>query len=132
MTCSTERLRLNDRAYLLVRNPSSAFVCWTWSGSSAQAFNSMDYEPDVLVRLSAAEDKNQVVEHSVRWDTGGIYLRLPAEGRTYSASVYVRKKDGHKEKLLESNAALAPVSLEMSGLSSGYASPEFLGRNGGI
>jgi hypothetical protein len=125
MTDSTELLRLNDRAYLLVRNPSSVLVCWTWSGSAAGSFESGVYEPEIIVRLAAAEDKNLAVEYSAPWNAGKLYIRPPAEGRVYAALVYARKKDGAREKLLESNAALTPVSSAMSGLSAGYASAEF-------
>ena len=125
MTDSTEQIRLNDRAYLLVRNPSSVLICWTWSASAAQAFRSAAYEPEVVIRLAAADDRNLAVEHRVRWDAGRLYLRPPAEGRVYSALVYAGKKDGTREKLLESNQALMPVSSTMSGLSAGYASSEF-------
>ncbi len=125
MTDSTDLLRLNDRAYLLVRNPSSVLVCWTWSGSAAGAFESGVYEPEIIVRLAAAEDKNLSMECSVPWNDGKLYIRPPVEGRVYTAFVYASKKDGAKEKLLESNAALTPVSSAMSGLSAGYASAEF-------
>jgi hypothetical protein len=125
MTDVTDLLRLNDRVYLLVRNPSSVLVCWTWSGSAAGAFESGVYEPEIIVRLAAAEDKNLMVECSARWNAGKLYIRPPAEGRVYAASVYALKKGGAKDKLMESNAALTPVSSAMSGLSAGYASAEF-------
>ena len=132
MTCSTEHLRCSDKAYLLVRNPSSVFVCWTWSEASARVLGSADYEPDVMVRLSSVDNKDLAVESLGRWDSGGIYLRPPAEGKTYAASVYARKKGGQMEKLLESNAALTPVSLAASGVSSGCVASGSFGRDGGI
>ncbi len=125
MTDLTDLLRLNDRAYLLVRNPSSVFICWTWSAAVCGAFETGVYEPEIIVRLAAVEDKSLAVECSALWSAGKLYIRPPAEGRVYSAFVYARKKDGSKEKLLESNAALTPVSSAMSGLSAGYASAEF-------
>ena len=125
MTDLTDLLPLSDRAYLLVRNPSSVLVCWTWSGSAARNFESGVYEPEITVRLAAAEDKNLSVECSALWNAGKLYIRPPAEGRVYCASVYARKKGGAGEKLLESNAALTPLSSAMSGLSAGYASAEF-------
>jgi len=46
--------------------------------------------------------------------------------------VYARKKGGQMEKLIESNAALTPVSLAASGVSSGCAASGSFGRDGGI
>ena len=85
-----------------------------------------------MVRLSSVDDATLAVERLGRWDSGGVYLRPPVEGRTYSAAVYARKKDGHMEKLLESNAALTPLSIEVSCVSSGCSGSGSSGLGGGI
>jgi hypothetical protein len=125
MPGALEFLRLNDKAYLLVRNPFAVFVCWTWSVVRAEAFASGAYEPEVTVRLAASDDMALFVECSAPWNAGKLYIKPPAGGRVYTASVYARRKDGPREKLLESNAALTPLSSPGSGLSAGYASAEF-------
>lgn len=119
----------NDKVYLLPKNPAAAFVCWTWSRSSAEAFESLVYEPEIIIRLSAADDKTLTAEASARWNAGKLYIKPPAEGRTYTAAVYARKKDGSQEKLLESNAAATPVSAPRQALSSGYSSSEFFRKD---
>ena len=119
----------NDKVYLLVRNPASVFVCWTWSRARVEAFESQCYAPEVIVRLAAAEDKALVAEQAVPWNVGKLYMKPPAEGRTYTIAIYARNKDGAQEKLLESNAALTPVSASRPGLSAGYASAEFFRRS---
>jgi len=119
----------NDKAYLLVRNPSSVFVCWTWSRAKAEAFAAAGYGPEITVRLSSAADKTLTVEQAAPWNACRLYLKPPAEGHTYIASIYARNKEGVQEKLLESNAALTPVSASRAGLSSGYASAEFFRRS---
>lgn len=119
----------NDKAYLLPRNPGSVFVCWTWSRSRAEAFGARIYEPEILVRLSDVEDKASVVESTVKWDSGRLYMKPPAEGRTYAAAVYAFKKDGSQEKLLESNAAAAPVSAPRRGFPAGCSSSEFVRKD---
>jgi hypothetical protein len=120
-----EIIHSRDRAYLLVRNPTSVLVCWTWSRAVAEAFGSRVYEPEVIIRLAAAEDKALVVECPAPWAAGKLYIRPPAEGRVYSAGIYALKKDGSREKLSESNSALTPVSSSRHGLAAGYASAEF-------
>jgi len=126
MTENTGRIRTNDRAYLLIRNPFSVFVCWTWSPASAEAFRSGTYAGEVLVRLAVSDERNISAEASAPWDSSGLFMKPPAEGRPCTAFVYVSRKDGSREKLLESPPALTPVASAVSGLSSGYASPEFL------
>ncbi|HOW89778.1 MAG TPA: DUF4912 domain-containing protein [Elusimicrobiales bacterium] len=126
MTEITGRIRTNDRAYLLVRNPSSVFVCWTWSPASAEAFRSGTYSGEVLVRLTASDDRNISAEASVPWDSQRLFMKPPAEGRSCTAFVYASRKDGSREKLLESPSVLTPVASALPGLSSGYASSEFL------
>lgn len=118
----------NDKVYLLPRNPSSVFVCWTWSRSRAAAFEAMAYEPEIIVRLSAVDDMALTAEVSARWNAGKLYMKPPAEGRTYTAAVYAGKKDGSREKLMESNAAATPVSAPRQALSAGYSSSEFFRR----
>ncbi len=115
----------NDKAYLLVRNPSSVFICWTWGRARAEAFEAQGYAPEIIVRLAAAGDKANTVKQAAQWNAGKLYMKPPAEGQTYTAAIYARNKDGAEEKLLESNAALTPVSAARSGLSAGYASAEF-------
>lgn len=119
----------NDKAYLLVRNPSSVFICWTWGRARAEAFAAQGYAPEIIVRLAAAGDKANTVEQAAQWNAGKLYMKPPAEGHTYTAAIYARNKDGAQEKLLESNAALTPVSVARSGLSAGYASAEFFRRS---
>lgn len=119
----------NDKAYLLVRNPSSVFICWTWSRARAEAFESLGYAPEITVRLTAAGGKAGAVEQTARWNAGKLYMKPPAEGQTCAAAIYARNKEGAQEKLLESNAALTPVSAARSGLSAGYASAEFFRRS---
>jgi len=119
----------NDKVYLLVRNPSSVFICWTWSRARAEVFEAPGCDPQIVVRLSAAGDKVPVVEQAVPWNAGKLYMTPPEEGRTYTAAIYARNKDGVQEKLLESNAALTPVSSPRPGLSAGYASAEFFRRS---
>ena len=129
MSNETNFILSTDKAYLLPRNPSAFFICWTWSRSRAEAFEAREYEPEILVRLSACEDKAVSGETSVRWDSGKLYMKPTAEGRAYSVSVYGRRKDGRQEKLLESNAVAAPVSAPAPGTSSGYSSAEFFRKN---
>lgn len=117
-----------DRAWLLVKSPSAAFVCWTWNRAKAEAFGAGAYEAGVLVKLSSCGDKSLTAEAEARWDAGGAYLKPPAEGAVCSAAVYARKKDGALEKLLESNTAAVPVSGTRGGVCSGYASAEFIRR----
>lgn len=119
----------NDKVYLLVRNPSSVFICWTWGRARAEAFESAGYAPEITVRLAAAGDKANTVEQTAQWNAGRLYMKPPAEGQTYTAAIYARTKDGAQEKLMESNAALTPVSAVRSGLSAGYASAEFFRRS---
>ena len=119
----------NEKVYLLPRNPSTVFVCWTWSRSRAEAFEARVYEPEILIRLSSVEDKTQTAEVSVQWNAGKFYMKPPVEGRTYTAAVYARKKDGSHEKLLESNAAVMPVSAPRQALSAGYSSFEFFRKD---
>ncbi|OGS08093.1 MAG: hypothetical protein A2270_03360 [Elusimicrobia bacterium RIFOXYA12_FULL_51_18] len=119
----------NDKVYLLVRNPSSVFICWTWSRARAEVFEALGYEPEILVRLSAAGDKIPAVEQAVPWNSGKLYMAPPVEGKTYTAAIYARNKEGVQEKLLESNSALTPVSSQRPGLSAGYASAEFFRRS---
>src|SRR3989339_1527393 len=95
----------SDKAWLLVKSPSSAFVCWTWNRAKAEAFESGVYEPGVLVRLSSSGERSLTAEAGAAWDSGKAYLQPPAEGAQCAAAVYARKKDGSLEKLLESNAA---------------------------
>ncbi len=122
----------NDKAYLLVRNPSSVFICWTWGRAGAEAFESLRYEPEIIVRLAAVGDKAGAVEQAAQWNAGKLYMKPPAEGQTYTAAIYARNKDGAREKLLESNAALTPAPIVRSGLSAGYASAEFFRGNSSI
>ena len=119
----------NDKAYLLVCNPASVFICWTWSRARTEAFEAQGYAPEITVRLSAAGDKANAVEQAAQWNAGKLYMKPPAEGQTYTAAIFARNKDGAEEKLLESNAALTPVSCARSGLSAGYASAEFFRRS---
>ena len=119
----------NDKAYLLVRNPSSVFICWTWSRARAEAFEALVYAPEITVRLAAAGDKSLPVEQTAHWNAGRLYMKPLAEGQTYTAAIYARTKDGAQEKLLESNAALTPVSSARSGMPAGYASAEFFRRS---
>lgn len=118
----------SDKAWLLVKSPGSAFVCWTWNRPKSEAFETGAYEPGVLVRLSSCGDKSLITEAEARWDAGKTYLKPPAEGIACLAAVYARKKDGALEKLLESNAAVVPVSGPRGGVCSGYASAEFIRR----
>jgi len=129
MTDASDLIRLNDKAYLLVRNPSAVFVCWTWSRSRAEAFETGAYEPDVIVRISVSEDKALDAELPAAWNAGKLYIKPPAEGRVYTAFVYAVRKDGSREKLMESNPMLTPVSAAGSGLQAGYASDEFLHKD---
>lgn len=118
----------SDRAWLLVKSPASAFVCWTWNRAKAEAFGAGAYEAGVLVRLSSCGNKALTAEAEARWNAGGAYLKPPAEGAVCSAAVYARRKDGALEKLLETNSAAVPVSGPRGGVSSGYASAEFIRR----
>ena len=129
MTNETAFIPSNDKAYLLPKNPSAFFICWTWSRARAEAFTAQEYEPEILVRLSAIDDKALLAESAADWRAGKIYMKPPAEGRTYTAAVYARKKDGSQEKLLESNAAAAPVSAPRQALSAGYSSAEFFRKD---
>lgn len=127
----TEEINLNpssDRAWLLVKSPSAAFVCWTWNRAKTEAFGAGEYAAGVLVKLSSSGDKSLTAEAEAGWDAGGVYLKPPAEGAVCSAAVYARKKDGALEKLLESNSAAVPVSGPRGAVSSGYASAEFIRR----
>ncbi|MBI4802106.1 MAG: DUF4912 domain-containing protein [Elusimicrobia bacterium] len=129
----TDELNLppsSDKAWLLVKSPAAVFVCWTWNRAKTEAFETASYEPEVLVKLVSCEDKTPAAEAEVRWDAGKVYLKPPAEGGTCSAAVYARKKDGGREKLLESNTVTLPVSGPRGGVSSGYASAEFIRRMG--
>jgi hypothetical protein len=118
----------SDKAWLLVKSPVSAFVCWTWNRPKSEAFEAGAYEPGVLVRLSSCDDKSLITEAEAPWNSGKTYLKPPAEGASCLAAVYARNKDGVLEKLLESNAAAVPVSGPRGGVSSGYASAEFIRR----
>ena len=128
MTNGTLFTPSNDKAYLLPRNPAAVFVCWTWGRSRAEAFETRGYEPEIVVGLFDAENKALTAEVSVRWNAGKIYIKPAVEGRTYTAVIYALKKDGTREKLLESNAAATPVSAPRRGLSAGYSSAEFFRR----
>ncbi|OGR41043.1 MAG: hypothetical protein A2X28_06870 [Elusimicrobia bacterium GWA2_56_46] len=125
MSDKTNLILSTDKVYLLPRNPSAFFICWTWGRSRAEAFEAREYESEILVRLSVCEDKAVSGEASVRWDSGKLYMKPPAEGRTCSVSVYGRRKDGAQEKLLESNSVAAPVPAPAPETSSGYSSAEF-------
>lgn len=129
MNNETEFAQSNDKVYLLPKNPSEVFICWTWSRARAEAFTAQAFEPELLVRLSAADDKALFSESAADWRAGMLYMNPPAEGRTYTASVYARKKDGSLEKLLESNAAATPVSAPRQALSAGYSSSEFFRKD---
>ena len=120
-----ELLRNSDRAYLLVRNPSSVFVCWTWSRARAEAFTAGVYDGEILIKLSAEDDNSPASEYPASWAAGKLYLKPPAGGRICTASVFARKKDGSREKLMDSNSALVPGPAAAPGLESGYASAEF-------
>ena len=119
-----------DKAWLLVKNPSSVFVCWTFSRSKAEAFEAASYGPMVLVRLVCCEDKNLAVEAEVRWDAKKIYMKPPVDGGTCSASVHAIRNDGVQEKLLETNSVSVPVSGPRGGICSGYSSAEFFRKAG--
>ena len=119
----------NDKTYLLPKNPAAVFVCWTWSRSREEAFKAREYEPGIIVRLSAVDDKVLTAEVSAQWNAGKLYMKPPVEGRTYTVAVYAQKKDGSQEKMLESNAAATPVSVPRQTLSSGYSSSEFFRKD---
>ena len=118
----------NDKLYLLPKNPAAVFVCWTWNRSRAEAFEQV-YEQEIIVRLSAVDDKALTTEVPARWNAGKLYIKPPAEGRIYIATLYARKKDGSQEKLLESNAVTTPVSAPRQGLTAGYSSFEFFRKD---
>lgn len=129
MPNETAVITSNDKAYLLPRNPALVFVCWTWSRFRAEAFSSRVYEPEIIVRLSAVDDKTLAAEATAQWNAGKLYMKPPAEGRTYTVSVYACKKEGSQEKLLESNPAATPVSAPGQVLSAGYSSSEFFRKD---
>ena len=131
MTNEISFISSNDKVYLLPKNPAAVFVCWTWSRSRAETFEQA-YEPEIIVRLSAVDDKALTAEAAVRWNAGKLYIKPPAEGRVYTAAVYAVKKDGSTEKLLESNAVAVPVSAPRCGLSSGYSSTEFFRKDASL
>jgi hypothetical protein len=118
----------NEKAYLLAKNPSSIFLCWTWNRARTEVFEAGGYESEITVRLFPNGDKAAAAEFAVQWNSGKLYIKLPTEGGTYAAVIYARRKDGVQEKLLESNAASAPVSAQRGRLSSGYSSAEFFRR----
>jgi hypothetical protein len=128
MTDKTAFVPSNDKVYLLPKNPLAVFICWTWSRSRAEAFQTQAYNPEIIIRLFAADDKALMVEAAARWNAGKIYMKPPVEGRTYTAAVCARKKGGSQEKMLESNAVATPVSAPRQALSAGYSSSEFLRR----
>ncbi|MEI7482296.1 MAG: DUF4912 domain-containing protein [Elusimicrobiota bacterium] len=119
----------SDKIYLLPKNPAAVFVCWTWSRAIEETFEIGGYEPEIIVRLCAVDDKALTSEVSTQWNAGKLYMKPPVEGRTYTAAVYVRKKDGAQEKILESNAAATPVSAPRQVLSAGYSSSEFFRKD---
>jgi len=119
----------NDKLYLLPKNPAAVFICWTWSRGSEETFEIHGYEPEIIVRLSAVDDKALTSEVSVQWNSGKIYMKPPVEGRTYTAAIYARKKDGAQEKILESNPTATPVSAPRQILSAGYSSSEFFRKD---
>ncbi len=119
----------SDRVYLLPKNPAAVFVCWTWSRSMEETFEARTYEPEIIVKISAVDDKALTSEVSAQWNAGKLYMKPPVEGRTYTAAVYVRKKDGTQEKILESNVAATPISAPRQILSAGYSSSEFFRKD---
>ncbi len=129
MTNETAFIPSNDKAYLLPKNPAEVFICWTWSSARAEAFTAQLFEPQILVRLTAVDDKALLSEAAADWRAGKLYMKPPAEGRTYTAAVYARNRDGSQEKLLESNAAATPVSAPRQALSAGYSSAEFFRKD---
>lgn len=129
MVNETELISSADRVYLLPRSPSAFFVSWSWSLSTNEAFRAGSYGPEIFVRLSASDDKGLFAEAGVCWDSGKLYIKPPAEGRTFSVSVYGLKQDGSREIIMESNSVAAPVSAPRNGPSYGYSSAEFFRKD---
>ena len=94
-----------------------------------ETFEARTYEPEIIVKISAVDDKALTSEVSAQWNAGKLYMKPPVEGRTYTAAVYVRKKDGTQEKILESNVAATPISAPRQILSAGYSSSEFFRKD---
>ncbi|MHB0995495.1 MAG: DUF4912 domain-containing protein [Elusimicrobiales bacterium] len=112
-----------DRLVLLPKNPGSCFVCWQLSSGRAEAFSSGAFAPEVELRLVCVDDASQAVSLKADWRAGRSYMTVPAQGRTYQASLHALR-NGSWEKLLESNQAAAPGAAG-SAEDRAYASLEF-------
>jgi hypothetical protein len=116
-------LPAEDRLVLLPKNPGSFFVFWQFSAGRAETFASGAFAPEIELRLACADDGAQAAPVKAGWQTGRAYLPVPAQGKTYQASLYAQR-GGAWEKLLESNVAAAPAAAGMAE-ERAYASLEF-------
>ncbi len=116
-------LPAEDRLVLLPKNPGVLFLFWQFSHSRAEAFRSGAFSPEVELRLVCAEDGASASAHRAAWQTGRLYLPVPAQGRNCQVSLYAQRA-GAWEKLLESNQATAPCAAGQAE-DRAYASLEF-------
>lgn len=116
-------LPAEDRLVLLPKNPGSFFVFWLFSAGRAEAFASGAFAAELELRLTCVDDGAQAAVLQAAWQAGRAYLPVPAQGKTYQASLYARRGDAW-ERLLESNQAAAPAAAGMAE-DRAYASMEF-------
>ncbi|OGR66243.1 MAG: hypothetical protein A2X31_05840 [Elusimicrobia bacterium GWB2_63_22] len=116
-------LPAEDRLVLLPKNPGSFFVFWLFSAGRAEAFASGAFAGELELRLACVDDGAQASVLKAGWQAGRAYLPVPAQGKTYQASLYALRGDAW-EKLLESNQAAAPAAAGMAE-ERAYASMEF-------
>jgi hypothetical protein len=112
-----------DRLVLLPKNPGAFFVFWQLSAGRAEAFRSGAFSQEIELRLVCVDDNAAASSLKAPWQAGRCYAAVPAQGRTYQASLYAFR-NGAWEKLLGSNQAAAPAAAGMAE-DRAYASLEF-------
>ncbi len=123
MTELSKPLPAEDKLVLLPKNPGMFFIFWQFSAGRAKAFVSAALAPEVELRLAYAGDNAAAPAHRAHWQAGRAYLPVPAQGKTYQASLYALR-GGAWEKILESNQAAAPAAAGRE-QDRAYASLEF-------
>ena len=101
--CSGEKL------ILLVRNPETLFVLWSFNETNERNFEKGIYARQVELRIFTLSESLPVLSFKFNFNDNKNYIQMPLKEGEYFASLYARNEKGEEMKLLESNVILAPA-----------------------